>query len=168
MAQSSANPAVTEATGLAASATLPLTPALGDERWSAALGQQALFMAGQNISSAQLTVNPPNLGPIQVMLDLQHDQASAVFVSPHDAVRQAIEASLPQLRDMFSAAGLNLGNVEVGAGAGGSGGNSAGGQGSAPSGSAARTASAAGSAGLSGAGAGPAQRATRGLLDTFA
>jgi len=65
------------------------------------------------MGSAQLTLNPEHLGPIQVTLDMKHDQATAVFVTSHEAVRQAIEASLPQLRDMFTQAGLNLGHAQV-------------------------------------------------------
>lgn len=97
----------------ATSTTLNIAPALGESPWAAALGQQALFIAKNQMGSAQLTLNPQHLGPIQVTLDLKHDQANAVFVSPHDAVRQAIEASLPQLRDMFTQAGLNLGQAQV-------------------------------------------------------
>jgi len=90
-----------------------LTPALGEGPWAAALGQQALFIAKNQMGSAQLTLNPEHLGPIQVTLDMKHDQATAVFVTSHEAVRQAIEASLPQLRDMFTQAGLNLGHAQV-------------------------------------------------------
>lgn len=95
------------------STTLNIPIPIGEGPWAAALGQQALFMAKNELGTAQLTLNPEHLGPIQVTLDLQHDQASAVFVSPHDAVRQAIEASLPHLRDMFSQAGLQLGQTQV-------------------------------------------------------
>lgn len=147
---------------------LPVNAPFGDERWSAALGQQALFMARNQLSSAQLTVNPPNLGPIQITLDLKHDQASAVFVTPHDAVRQAIEASLPHLRDMFSAAGLNLSNAQVQADAGGSA-WTAGGQGAGQGGSAAQGSAQAGrSAGAEPVSATAPLRLSRGLLDTFA
>jgi flagellar hook-length control protein FliK len=153
--------------------TLAVAPPFGDERWSAAIGQQALFMTRNQMSSAQLTLNPPHLGPIQVTLDLRHDQASAVFVSPHEAVRQAIEASLPQLRDMFSAAGLNLEQAQVQANAGGAFGDAAGQQAAAQ---ARREAIAAAGNGGTGASAGiaatgttpQATRLTRGLLDTFA
>jgi flagellar hook-length control protein FliK len=92
---------------------LSIAPALGEGPWAAALGQQALFIAKNQMSTAQLTLNPEHLGPIQVTLDMKHDQASATFVSPHDAVRQAIEASLPQLRDMFTQAGLQLGQTQI-------------------------------------------------------
>jgi flagellar hook-length control protein FliK len=95
------------------SSSLSIAPALGEGPWAAALGQQALFIAKNQMGSAQLNLNPEHLGPIQITLDLKHDQASAVFVSPHEAVRQAIEASLPQLRDMFTQAGLELGQTQV-------------------------------------------------------
>ncbi len=149
-------------------ASLPVSPPLGDERWSAALGQQALFMARNQLSSAQLTVNPPNLGPIQITLDLKHDQANAVFVSPHDAVRQAIEASLPQLRDMFSAAGLHLSTAQVSADAGSSAWSSGGSHaGSGTGRSSGRPGSTPEALAVSALGSTPV-RISRGLLDTFA
>ena len=93
--------------------TLPVAPTVGESRWAAALGQQALFMASQQISSAQLTLHPPHLGPLQVTLSVQQDQASASFSTAHDAVRQAIENSLPQLRHLFAEAGLTLNQASV-------------------------------------------------------
>ncbi len=99
--------------------TLPVAPAVGDTRWAAALGQQALFMATQQLSSAQLSINPPHLGPVRITLDVQQGQATASFVTSHEAVRHAIESSLPQLRDMFAAAGMDLTQAQVQADTGG-------------------------------------------------
>lgn len=86
---------------------------LEDSAWAEAFGQHTLNMITRGLNGASIQVTPEHLGPIQVTLDLKHDQASAVFVSPHDAVRQAIEVSLPHLRDLFSQAGLNLGQASV-------------------------------------------------------
>jgi flagellar hook-length control protein FliK len=41
------------------------------------------------------------------------DKASIAFTSHHAGVRDALEASLPRLRDLFAAQGLNLVNVNV-------------------------------------------------------
>lgn len=73
-----------------------------------------VWLARNDQQSAQISITPPQLGPIQITLNLNGDQASAVFASPHAEVRQAIQDALPQLRDMLSAAGINLGQANVG------------------------------------------------------
>jgi flagellar hook-length control protein FliK len=73
-------------------------------------------MAAGGLQSATLTLNPPDLGPLQVVLSVSNDQASVSFTSNQAEVRQALEAAMPKLRDMMSEAGLSLGNANVFAG----------------------------------------------------
>jgi flagellar hook-length control protein FliK len=87
----------------------PLTqPAWGEE-----FSQKITWMAGQRNQSAELHLNPPHLGPLDVVLKMNGDQASAIFTSPHAAVRNAIEQALPQLREMLADSGIMLGNASV-------------------------------------------------------
>jgi flagellar hook-length control protein FliK len=83
-------------------------PAFGQE-----FSQKIVWLAGQDKQSAQLTLNPPQLGPVEVSLKISGDQATAVFSSPHAEVREAIEAALPRLREMMGSAGLELGQANV-------------------------------------------------------
>ncbi|MFN4325861.1 MAG: flagellar hook-length control protein FliK [Azonexus sp.] len=83
--------------------------------WPQHFGEKLVWMARNDQQTAQINLNPPQLGPLQVTLHLNGDQATAVFASPHAEVRQAIESSLPQLRDMLSATGITLGDTNVGA-----------------------------------------------------
>ncbi|MGD9788685.1 MAG: flagellar hook-length control protein FliK [Sulfuricellaceae bacterium] len=88
---------------------------VGAPGWSGELGQKVVWMVGQQKQSAELQLNPPNLGPLEVRISLNQDQMSATFVSHHAAVREAIEAALPRLREMLADNGIALGNVSVGA-----------------------------------------------------
>lgn len=88
---------------------------VGAPGWSGELGQKVVWMVGQQKQSAELQLNPPNLGPLEVRISLNQDQMSATFVSHHAAVREAIEAALPRLREMLADSGIALGNVSVGA-----------------------------------------------------
>lgn len=92
-----------------------IRPALHSAQWPEAFGERVVWMARQDSQTAQLSLNPPQLGPIHISLDLSGDQASAVFVSPHAEVRQAIEEALPRLREMLADTGIQLGNANVGA-----------------------------------------------------
>jgi flagellar hook-length control protein FliK len=73
-----------------------------------------MWMANQNHQVAELHLNPPNLGPLEVRLTINNDQASALFVSQHSAVRDAIESAMPRLREMLADNGITLGNASVG------------------------------------------------------
>jgi flagellar hook-length control protein FliK len=88
---------------------------VGSAQWGAEFAQKVVWLAREEQSIAQIQVTPPQLGPIEIRLSLNQDQASMTFVSPHAAVREAIEAALPRLREMFAESGLTLGNVDVAA-----------------------------------------------------
>lgn len=83
--------------------------------WSQQFSEKVVWMANQEMQSAQININPPQLGPVQITLSLSGDQATAVFASPHAEVRQAIESSMPQLKEMLASAGISLGDTNVGA-----------------------------------------------------
>ncbi len=102
--------------GHGASAPAPLTidQPVSSPAWGNALGERVVWMAGQSQQSAALHLNPPHLGPIEVQLTLSNDQANAVFVADHPAVREAIQSALPQLRESLAQSGIALGNVSVG------------------------------------------------------
>lgn len=95
-------------------ATLAVEPKVGSPGWDGALGQKVVWMATQHQQVAEMHLNPPNLGPLEVRLTISGDQASAQFVSHHPAVREAIESALPRLREMLADSGIALGNVQVG------------------------------------------------------
>ena len=86
---------------------------VGEKGWDQAVAQRVVWLATNNQQTAQLHVTPPNLGPVEIRITINNDQASAVFVSPHANVREALESALPRLREMFADSGLTLGNVNV-------------------------------------------------------
>jgi flagellar hook-length control protein FliK len=88
---------------------------LGTPEWSQAISQRVLWMVGQEQQSASLMLNPPDLGPVRVVVSISNNQASANFFSAHPDVRQALEGSLPRLREMLEGAGIQLGQAQVGA-----------------------------------------------------
>ena len=88
---------------------------LRESSWSQQFGEKIVWLAKNDQQSAQININPPELGPVQITLNLSGDQAKVTFASPHAEVRQAIESALPQLKEMLSSAGINLGQTNVGA-----------------------------------------------------
>ncbi|MBS1169191.1 MAG: putative flagellar hook-length control protein FliK [Burkholderiaceae bacterium] len=100
----------------AANITEKLTPRVGTSDWNQALGQKVVWMVNSDVQSASMTLNPPDLGPLQVVLSVSNNQASANFVAAQPEVRQALEAALPRLREMLGDAGIQLGHANVSAG----------------------------------------------------
>ena len=105
-----------QAAAAAAVPTDKLTGRVGTPAWDQQLGQKVVWMAAGGDQSATLTLNPPDLGPLQVVLTVTNDQADAAFMSAQPEVRQALEAAMPRLREMMSEAGIAFGSATVSAG----------------------------------------------------
>jgi flagellar hook-length control protein FliK len=97
----------------AAEAASTLSPQVGTPDWEEALGQKVVFLSNAHSQSAELTLNPKDLGPLQVVLQVADNHAHALFVSQHQQVREAVEAALPKLREAMEANGIGLGSASV-------------------------------------------------------
>lgn len=86
---------------------------LGNSGWSDEFSQKISWMSTQKNQVAELHLNPPDLGPLDVVLKISDNQATALFTSPHGAVREAVENALPKLREMLADNGITLGNATV-------------------------------------------------------
>jgi len=93
--------------------TLTLGTPLNQGAWDQALGERIQWMVSHKLQGAQIKLNPANLGPMEVRIQVQNEQASIQFSSAHGVVREALEAALPRLRDMFDASGVELVDVDV-------------------------------------------------------
>mgnify|MGYP001549967704 CR=1 FL=1 len=91
----------------------PLTQNLHTSQWGQALGQRIAWMIGNKLQSAQLRITPAHLGPVEIKLSIEKNQAQVSFVSQHQVVRDAIEQAVPRLREMFEQQNLDLGDVDV-------------------------------------------------------
>lgn len=104
-AVSHANPAIAQAEHLA--------PTVGTRAWDQALGQKVIWLVAGGEQSAELTLNPPDLGPLQVILKVNDDQLTADFSANQAAVRDALESALPKLRQILNDAGIQLSGFSV-------------------------------------------------------
>lgn len=86
---------------------------LGSSGWAEEFSQKITWMGTQQNQVAELHLNPPNLGPLDIVLKISDNQATAFFTSPHSAVRDAVENALPRLREMLADNGIMLGNTTV-------------------------------------------------------
>jgi flagellar hook-length control protein FliK len=91
----------------------PLTRPLSHPQWNEDLGERIVWMNSRGISTAEIRMNPEHMGPITVRIDMNQDQATIAFTAQNSVVRDALEASLPKLREMLSAQQVNLADVSV-------------------------------------------------------
>lgn len=82
-------------------------------RWATDLGERVQWLVNRAMNGAEIRLNPPQLGPVEVRIHMQQDQASVAFAAQHASVREAIEAAIPKLREMLGQQSLNLVNVDI-------------------------------------------------------
>lgn len=98
----------------ASTAQVPAMPSgVGGPNWSEALAHRVSWMLEGQLGRAEIALDPPELGPLQVRISTQHDQAQIHFVSHHAPVRDALDQAIPRLREMLEAQGVQLVDVDV-------------------------------------------------------
>ncbi len=92
---------------------LPVATPAGQSGWAEDVGNRVVWMLGRAESKAELVLTPPNMGRIEVSINLNGDQTTAQFVASSQAARDALEQALPRLREMLQQSGINLGQANV-------------------------------------------------------
>ena len=90
---------------------------MGHTQWGRDFSQQVSSFGQQlrnGLQTIELRLDPPDLGPIRISLSMSDNVAQASFISPHAAVRHAVEQALPQLQEQLAQAGISLGQTSVG------------------------------------------------------
>lgn len=108
-AATAAMPETTSAAGTTPTISTPLS----NKGWAEEFSQKIRWIATQQNQIAELHLNPPDLGPLDVVLKISDNQATALFASPHGAVRDAVENALPKLREILADNGIMLGNTTI-------------------------------------------------------
>lgn len=94
--------------------------------FASGLADRLLAMGGPGIQSARLKLHPEHLGALQVDIRITDGSAEVWFGAASGQARHAIQASLPQLRQLFADQGIDLARTHVGTGNVGSGASSLG------------------------------------------
>jgi flagellar hook-length control protein FliK len=85
----------------------------GEPGWDAQVGQRLIWMVNNEIKSAEIKLNPADLGPMEVKVRTEGDKVQVSFHVHNAPVRDAIEQSIPRLREAFTGQGMDLLNVNV-------------------------------------------------------
>lgn len=98
-------------------ARVPVVPgqplAMHQTGWSEGVVDKVMWMSSQNLKSAEIQLDPAELGRLDVRISLNQDQTQISFASAHPGVREALEGQVHRLREMFTQQGMNLADVNV-------------------------------------------------------
>ena len=92
---------------------LPTRADMGGEQFDQDVAQGVEYMLDNKLQSARIRISPQQLGMIEVELRLEGERVHASFSSAQGEVRQALHDSLPRLREMLDAHGLQMGQTAV-------------------------------------------------------
>lgn len=81
--------------------------------WGDKMAGKISWLANQRISFAEIHLNPADLGPIEVRVNVQNDQATVAVHAQNASVRDLLELNGQRLRDMMQDNGLNLTKMDV-------------------------------------------------------
>ncbi|MFL9812340.1 flagellar hook-length control protein FliK [Stutzerimonas sp. VN223-3] len=76
--------------------------------WTEAVVDRVMWLSSQNLKSAEIQLDPAELGRMEVRIDMNKDQTQVTFLSPHAGVRDALEGQMQRLRDMFAQQGMTM------------------------------------------------------------
>lgn len=71
------------------------------------------WMVGEGIQNATVSVTPSGMGPITVQIGVEKDQMNISIVAAQASTREALEATLPRLREQLGTQGLESVRVDV-------------------------------------------------------
>lgn len=76
--------------------------------WTEAVVDRVMWLSSQNLKSAEIQLDPAELGRMEVRIDMNKDQTQVTFMSPHANVRDALEGQMQRLRDSFAQQGMSM------------------------------------------------------------
>jgi flagellar hook-length control protein FliK len=86
---------------------------VGTPAWKDELGAQLTWMAVNGREAASLKLSPEHLGPLEIRISMREGEASVLFGASNPDTRNALEQSLPRLRELFASQGLVLADAGV-------------------------------------------------------
>lgn len=93
---------------------LNIASTVGQQGWSNEMSQRVAWMANTEVREAQLKLHPRHLGPLEVRISFgQEQQLNVNFTVTNPLAREAVDAALPRLREMFEQQGMNLQDANV-------------------------------------------------------
>jgi len=86
----------------------------GQLAWGDAISERITMAAAKDIQQATIHLDPPELGAMELKLEVNEDRQAQVQVQVQNPqVKEALESSATRLREMLEKEGLQLANLDV-------------------------------------------------------
>ncbi|MEO7386762.1 MAG: flagellar hook-length control protein FliK [Gammaproteobacteria bacterium] len=96
----------------------PLQPLGNTGAFAVGIADRLLTLGGPGSHSARLKLHPEHLGELDVEISMDDGVAQVWFGTNSSQARDAIEGSLPRLRELFAEQGIQLTRTQIDAGSG--------------------------------------------------
>lgn len=102
----------------AAAVTAHVAAPVGTTGFATDFANRIVLLAQNGTHSAQLSLHPLELGPVNISIQMNGQAATLALVAHHEATREAMQLALPRLQEMFQQNGLQLADAQIGNGSG--------------------------------------------------
>lgn len=89
------------------------TIAIFRKDFSDAVKGKVMLMISQKLQQFDITLDPPELGNMQVRVNLQGEQATVNFIVQNQQAKEALEQNMHKLRDLLADQGVDVGEANV-------------------------------------------------------
>jgi flagellar hook-length control protein FliK len=91
--------------------SMSVSASANNQQWGDALGERVSFLINQKLNNAEIRIDPPHLGKLDIQIHLKDDSAQVVIHTQHAQTRDLVENSSLRLREILQDAGYS--NVDV-------------------------------------------------------
>jgi Flagellar hook-length control protein len=68
---------------------IQLNTPVNNASWGDSFNQRIHWLVNQSVSGAEIRLNPQHMGPVEVRIQMQNDQATVSFTAQHAATKEA-------------------------------------------------------------------------------
>ncbi|HAS63842.1 MAG TPA: flagellar hook-length control protein FliK, partial [Vibrio sp.] len=86
---------------------------LNREMASEQVSERIQMMLSKNLKNIDIRLDPPELGRMQIRMNMNGDNATVHFTVANQQARDIVEQAMPRLREMLAQQGLQLGDTSV-------------------------------------------------------
>ncbi len=101
------------ASDAAPAATLHVHAPVDSADFAQGVADRVSFAVDNDWNTAKLQVNPAQLGPIDLQIAVQGDRAQVVMSTHSALTREALESSIPKLKEMLGSQGFTQVSVDI-------------------------------------------------------
>lgn len=81
--------------------------------WTQQVTDKVMWMSSQNLKSAEIKLDPAELGRLDIKIDMSQEHTQVTFTSANAGVRESLEAQMHRLRELMAQQGMQDVDVNV-------------------------------------------------------